>query len=937
MANSDGREEAASASAETVRPDPGAAPQPELEMELAAQPSAPEERSARTYDVTQEAAIYRFWESAGYFRPRPPRRDGREGDPNRFTVVMPPPNVTGILHSGHAMDNQIPDVLVRFHRMRGDEVVWVPGMDHAGIATHARVDALLRSEGTSRLEIGRERFLERTWAFALEHRETIRSQLRLLGVSVDWQREAFTMDEDRAKAVREAFVRLYQDGLIYRSRAVISWCPQCRTALSDVEVEREDTNGHLWFFVYPLLESDRKAGLPMEVTVATTRPETLFGDVAIAVHPDDARYRDLVGRRVLHPLTGRVMPIVADPAVEFDFGTGAVKITPDHDPVDFEIAARHGLPGIRVIDDEGRLTRAAGDRVGMDRAVARTEVVAAMEGLGRLAKTEDHVSSVGHCSRCHSVAEPLASPQWFVRMGPLVKPVLRALDEGELRIHPDHFDKVLRNWIDGIRDWTISRQLWWGHPIPAWYSACGEVIVAREAPKACPVCGETELTPDPDVLDTWFSSGLWPFSVFDWPGRSEDLARYYPTSVLATGYDILLFWVLRMAVMGTHFLGEVPFRDVLLHGLLRDEQGRKVSKSLGNGVDVAEVIRDYGSDALRYAVTFGVTPGNDIRYREDRTLAGRNLANKIWNAVRFAGGHLETAQAEGASVRADTTTVRGRHLQDRWILSRLEAGREAAEQSLLGLEIGEALRTTQDLFWNEVCDWYLEMVKPRLRGEEGDASRREAQITLNVVMERSLRLLHPFAPFVTEAAWQELPGRVGALMMQPWPEDPTARDAEAEHLVEPVLEAIRRVRNVRREFRLAPTLPLALTVVPSEPGSAEGFRELEGTLRHLGRLREVQVQGPQEARPGGTVAESAVGVALFVHVGEVVDLKAEAARMAGDVKSLADEAARIDQRLQNPGFRAKAPAEVVERDRIRREDLVARAELLRLRLEDLRG
>ena len=892
-------------------------------------------RTRSTYDVTQEARIYALWEEGGYFAPHPARRTGSVEDRSVFSVVMPPPNVTGVLHSGHAMDNQIPDVLVRFHRMRGDEVVWVPGMDHAGIATHARVEALLRSEGRSRLEIGRERFLERAWAFALDHRETIRSQLRLLGVSADWQREAFTLDDTRARAVREAFVRLYQDGLIYRSRAIIQWCPQCRTALSDVEVEREDQEGFLWHFAYPLVDSERFPGGADSLTVATTRPETLFGDVAVAVHPDDERYRDLVGRHLVHPLTGRVMPVVADLAVEPEFGTGAVKITPDHDLTDFEIATRHGLRGIRVIDEDGHLTQAAGTFAGMDRSEARAAVVAEMERRHLLRRTEQHVSSVGHCSRCHTVVEPLASPQWFVRMRPLVEPVLRALDEGELRIHPDHFEKVLRSWIESIRDWTVSRQLWWGHPIPAFYSACGAVIVSRETPEACPVCGEHNLTPDPDVLDTWFSSGLWPFAVFDWPERTAELARYYPTSVLATGYDLLLFWILRMAVLGMHFLGEVPFRDVLFHGLLRDELGRKVSKSLENGVDVAEVIRTHGSDALRYAVTFGVTPGNDIRYREDRTLAGRNLANKIWNAVRFAGEHLQAAVSEGVEMSVEAAPGVDHCLADRWILSRLEGARAEIERSLLALEVGEALRLTQDVFWDEVCDWYLEMAKPRLRGEEGDEARREAQVALNHVIERSLRLLHPFLPFVTEAAWQRLPGRRGALMGETWPVFPEARDEEAERLVEPVLETVRRVRNVRREFRLPPTLPLALTVVPSDAGAGAGFVALRSTLLHLARLSAFDTAKAGEARPRGSVAESAVGVALFVHVGDVVDLPKEIVRMEAEVRSLEGEAAKIALRLENAGFLAKAPPEVVERDRVREEDLRARAELLRERLRDL--
>ena len=896
---------------------------------------AEEAAFAATYDPAGEPALYARWLEAGAFEPRPARREGSADDPPRFSLVMPPPNVTGVLHSGHAMDNQIPDVIVRFHRMRGDAVEWMPGMDHAGIATHARVEALLRDEGASRQEIGRERFLERAWAFALEHRETIREQMRLLGVSADWAKESFTLDEPRSRAVREAFVRLYEQGLIYRERAIIQWCPVCRTALSDVEVEHEEVAGQLWHFDYPLAPEARAPGLPEAVTVATTRPETVFGDVAVAVHPGDPRYQALVGRTLIHPLTGRRMPIVADEAVETEFGTGAVKITPDHDPADFEIARRHDLSGIRVLADDATLTSAAGPEfAGLAREEARPRVVEAMRALGRLRAVTDHVSSIGYCTRSHTVVEPLASPQWFVRMQPLAQPVVEALGDGRLRLHPEHFAKVLLTWIEARRDWCISRQLWWGHPIPAWHSACGAVIVARSAPERCPTCGEGDLTPDPDVLDTWFSSGLWPLSVFGWPDRTPALAAWYPTSMLSTGYDILTFWVFRMAVLGHRFSGRMPFRDVMLHGLMRDELGRKVSKSLGNGVDVAEVIRKHGSDALRYAVVYGLTPGNDIRYREERTLAGRNLANKIWNAARFAQPYLAEAAALGLSQRGGREAIESEDPRDRWILSRIERARAVIDENLLTLEVGEALRAAQDVFWDSVCDWYLEMAKPRLRGDEGGESRCACLATLDAAMERVLRLLHPFAPFVTEAAWQRLPGREDFLMLAEWPAFPGAADEAAEGAVEPVLEGVRRVRNLRRAFRIPPTRPLPVEVAVADSAALASWRRLAPVLERLGVTEGVRVvERPTGSR--GVVSEVVSGAVLLVGLGGTVDLRAEAARLLGEAADLGRERERIQGRLANQGFRAKAPAHVVAGDEARAEELGRQIESLEARRREL--
>jgi len=897
---------------------------------------APAGEMASAYDVTGEPALYARWEEAGAFAPAAPRRAGSADDPNRFSLAMPPPNVTGVLHSGHAMDNQIPDILVRFHRMRGDGVEWVPGMDHAGIATHARVEAQLQAEGTSRHTIGREAFLERAWAFALGNRDRIRGQLRLLGVSADWRREAFTVDEARVRAVREAFVRLYEEGLIYRARAIIQWCPSCLTALSDIEVEHNDEAGHLWQFAYPLAPEDRRPDRPEAVVVATTRPETVFGDVAVAVHPDDPRYRSVVGATLIHPLTGRRMPVVADEAVLPDFGTGAVKITPDHDAVDFEIAARHGLHGVRVLADDARLLPVAGQGfAGLTREAARPKVVEAMQALGRLVAVTDHALTIGYCTRSHTVVEPLASPQWFVRMRPLAEPVLAALASGDLRLHPDHFAKVLGQWIDNLHDWCISRQLWWGHQIPAWYSRCGATIVARTAPERCPTCGESDLEEDPDVLDTWFSSGLWPFSVFGWPAREADMDAWYPTTMCCTGYDILFFWVFRMATLGYHFTGRMPFRDVLLHGLLRDDLGRKVSKSLGNGPDVAEVIRQHGSDALRYAMVFGVTLGNDIRYREERTLAGRNLANKVWNAARFARPYLIQAAQAGLGARDGVVARASDDLRDRWVLSRLERARREIDGGLVGLEIGESLRVAESVFWDTVCDWYLEMAKPRLRGEEGEVSREACLATLDAVIERVLRLMHPFAPFVTEAAWQALPGREGLLMTAAWPEHPEAIDEAAETAIEPVLEAVRRVRNLRRTFKIAAGARLhAQVAVDGGPAALERWQALSGLLASLAHTEPVAVRAGAGAAPGW-LAEVVPGATVLVALGEAVDLAAEVARLGKEADGLDAERTRLEGRLANPGFLAKAPPHVVEADRVRVAELAGLVERARARRDEV--
>lgn len=856
----------------------------------------------KVYDPRDaEPRIHALWEEQRAFVPSGTSRV-------TFSVVMPPPNVTGILHIGHAMDDQIPDVLVRHHRMKGERVVWVPGMDHAGIATQAKMVERLQAEGKKRQDLSREQFVARTRELAAEHRDVIGSQLRRLGVSADWNHEAYTLDDQRAAAVREVFVRLYERGLIYRDRLMTQWCPGCGTTLSDTEVEHEEEDAALYRVAYEAADGDG------EITVATVRPETIPGDVAIAVHPEDPRYAEWIGRRVRHPLTGALLPVVADEAVDPEFGTGAVKITPAHDPVDFEVGRRRHLPEIRVIGDDGRLTVEAGRAYqGMSREDARRAVIHDLAEAGLLRGEDPYRHAVGRCYRCGSAVEPRPSPQWFCRMAPLAARALDFLDRGELEIVPARFEKVLRTWLEGLRDWCVSRQLWWGHPIPAWHGACGHVIVARNTPASCPICKETRLTPDPDVLDTWFSSALWPFTVFGWPSRTEDLAQYYPTSVLSCGYDILFLWVSRMLMEGLEFLGQVPFRKVLLHGLVRDAQGRKMSKSLGNGVDPVAVIGDYGSDALRFSLTWGITPGNDLRFRPDRVEAGRNLANKIWNAGRFAAPYLAATLDERSQAASEPT------LADRWILSRLYGAAAQVERHLDALEVGEALRVAHDAFWGDLCDSYLEWVKARLTGSSAPDQAR-AQITLREAVSVVLRLLHPFMPYVTEALWQELPGFDGLVARAAWPEGP--EDAEAEAAVAPVLEAIHRVRNLRREFHVQAGAKLGV-VVRASGSSRAGFLALaHAAARLMGA--DVSITDPTAPPPSRALTERVSGAELSVVLGEDIDLMAESTRLDKERQALVQEQARLARRLADPGFRAKAPQAVREQDEERSADLQER-------------
>src|SRR5690606_960754 len=727
------------------------------------------------------------------------------------SIVIPPPNVTGSLHMGHALNNTLQDVLVRWKRMQGYDTLWLPGTDHAGIATQIKVEEDLRErEGLTRHDLGREAFLQRVWEWKEHYRSRIVGQLKRLGVSCDWSRERFTMDEGCSRAVREVFVHLYNRGLIYRGRYIINWCPHCQTTLSDLEVEHQEVQGKIWHLRYPYKNR------PGYAVVATTRPETMLGDTAVAVNPGDGRYRDLVGETVILPLMDREIPIIADEFVDPEFGTGMVKVTPAHDPNDFEMGQRHGLEQIQVIGLDARMTEAAGAYAGLDRYEARRRVVEDLEALGLLEKVEEHTHAVGHCYRCGHVVEPLVSDQWLVKRKPLAEPAIDAVKRGQIRYVPDRFSKNYLHWMENIRDWCISRQLWWGHRIPVWTCAGGHQFAAIEDPIACPECGSTELTQDPDVLDTWFSSALWPFSTMGWPEKTADLERYYPTDVLVTGFDIIYFWVARMIFMGLEFMKEKPFSDVLIHGLVRDHLGRKMSKSLGNGVDPLEVIDQYGADALRMTLVSGVAPGNDMRYHPEKVEASRNFANKIWNAARFALMHLEGFTPRLGVDRADEDgeasgawqrflAEEGVELADRWILSRYHRTVAEVTRHLGRYDLGEGARTLYDFIWSEFCDWYIELVKERLNGRRGEAARRAAQQVLWYVLKGTLELLHPYMPFITEELWQHLPGTGESIVVTPWPtSDPQLIDPRVEEAMDVVMDVIKAIRNIRAEKGVPP-------------------------------------------------------------------------------------------------------------------------------------
>jgi len=885
------------------------------------------EEMAKAYDPSKvEGPLYEMWLKGGYFR--------AYIDPEKepFCIIMPPPNVTGELHLGHALTATIEDCLIRWHRMLGDPTLWLPGVDHAGIATQNVVEKQLAKEGLSRHDLGREQFVERVWQWVRKYRSVIAHQHARLGASCDWDREVFTMDEGPQLAVRTTFAKLYNDGLIYRGERIINWCPRCQTALSDLEVEHEEVEGSLWYVRYPLL--DEAGNMTDEyVVIATTRPETIVADVAVAVNPSVERWKKIVGRKALLPIIERQIPIIADEAVDPEFGTGALKITPGHDPVDFEIGQRHGLSAIVAVAGDGTMNAEAGPYEGMDRFECRKIIVADLERLGLIEKVEPHRHSIGHCERCGTIVEPMLSKQWFVRMEPLARPAIDAVKDGRIRMVPRRFERVYYHWMENIRDWCISRQLWWGHRIPVWRcKSCGDEDAFVVDPGECAKCGSKELEQDPDVLDTWFSSGLWPHSTLGWPKETEELRYWYPTSVLETGYDILFFWVARMIMMGLYNMSEVPFRHVYLHGLIRDAQGRKMTKSLGNVVDPLEAIDKYGCDALRFTLATGGAPGNDFRLSDERLESARNFANKIWNASRFVVSNLEEGgrrKEEGDRGSRSETPI-----EDRWILSRLDRVAGETNKLLAEFQINEAARLLYEFFWNEYCDWYVEMAKVRLK-----AGDRSPMPVLVRVLESSMRLLHPFMPFVTEAVWQELRRTVEGLeresiIVAKYPERGEGSDKEAEERVHTVIEVIRAIRNIRAERGVDPGRYVEAYV--SSDGSLPTLEAARPLVEALARVRPLHLVSDANATPKTAVASAVLAEAhVVLPLAGMIDVESERSRLAAQLRTAEGEVDRLEQKLGNEQFRAKAPADVVAREEEKLAAARSRADGLRGRLGEL--
>jgi len=848
----------------------------------------------KTYDPqTVEDRIYKNWVEKGYFH--------TQIDENKkpFTIVIPPPNVTGQLHMGHALDETFQDIIIRTKRMQGYAALWVPGTDHAGIATQIKVEENLRKEeGLTRYDLGREKFLDRVWAWKEQYGSRIISQIKKLGCSCDWERERFTMDEGCSKAVREVFVNLYEKGLIYQGTRIINWCPSCITALSDAEVEYAEQPGNFWHIKYPFSDGSG------EVVIATTRPETLLGDTAVAVHPEDERYKDKVGKTLILPLVGREIPLIADEYVDKEFGTGCVKITPAHDPNDFEVGKRHGLEEIRILNDDATVSKEGGKYAGLDRYEARKQLVADLEEQGFLVKIEEHNHNVGQCYRCGTTVEPITSKQWFVKMEPLAKDAIRVVEDKTVEFIPDRFSKTYMHWMENVKDWCISRQLWWGHRIPAFYCAdCGETTVSKEDITACPKCGG-KVKQDEDVLDTWFSSALWPFSTLGWPEKTADLDYFYPTSVLVTGYDIIFFWVARMIVSGLEHLNEAPFKHIYIHGLVRDSRGRKMSKSLGNGIDPLEIVEKYGADALRFTLATGNSPGNDMRFYIERVEASRNFANKIWNASRFVLMNLDIE--ENVLPESDKLSI-----EDKWILSRYNKLAREVTDNLEKYELGIAVSKLYDFIWDEFCDWYIELVKPRFF-EKGE-SNKTAQQVLTYVLSNTLKLLHPFMPFITEEIWQALPHDGESIMISKFPvynEELDFSDAEKDMTV--IMEAIKGVRNVRNEMNVPPSKKTKLYIVTDDEAV---YSQGKVFFEKLASASEAIVQKDKSGISDNAVSVVAQGAELFLPVDELVDKEKELERLNKEKAKLESEIKRVEGKLSNKGFTDKAPANVVEEER----------------------
>jgi valyl-tRNA synthetase len=866
----------------------------------------------KVYDPRDvEKSIYKMWLDGGYFK--------GVIDPEKepFTIVIPPPNVTGQLHLGHAFDETLQDVLIRYKRMQGYAALWVPGTDHAGIATQIKVEEELRKEGLTRYDLGREKFEARVWEWKNTYGSRIVEQLKTLGSSCDWDRERFTMDVGCSKAVREVFVSLYEKGLIYKGNRIINWCPKCTTALSDAEVEHEEQAGHFWHIKYPIKDSEEF------VIVATTRPETMLGDTGVAVHPDDERYQHLVGKMVILPLMNREIPVIADDYVDREFGTGCVKMTPCHDPNDFEVGLRHNLEQVLVLDEKAKIIN-GGKYNGLDRYEARKQIVKDLEDLGLLVKIEEHTHSVGACYRCGTTVEPITSPQWFVKMEPLAGPAIQAVESGDIRFVPERFEKTYNNWMTNVRDWCISRQLWWGHQIPAWYCAdCGHITVSRTDPTECEHCRSKNITRDEDVLDTWFSSALWPFSTLGWPDKTPDLDYFYPTSVLVTGYDIIFFWVARMIFSGLEHMKEAPFKTVLFHGLIRDAQGRKMSKSLGNGVDPIEIIETYGADALRFNIITGNSPGNDMRFYPERCEAMRNFANKIWNASRFVMMSLTVEKNE---------LPEKLELEDKWILSKLNALTREVIDNMDRFELGIAAGKIYDFIWDSYCDWYIELTKPRLYGEDGDAKLGAQKVLLYVLIE-TLKLLHPFMPFITEEIWQALPHIGEALMIEKYPEySEKLAFPEDEANFEIIMAAVRAIRVRRAEMNVPPSKKPHLIIATDKKSVFEAGRVYLSKLAYAGELTIASVP---PGNTDGMVTVVTDEAKLYMPLSELVDLGKERERIEKELKKAQEDLEKTLAKLSNESFTAKAPANVVSAERERVEKLKALIENLKESLKSL--
>ncbi|MCM1046461.1 MAG: valine--tRNA ligase [Candidatus Gastranaerophilales bacterium] len=858
---------------------------------------------AKTYDPKGiEERLYQKWLDKKYFH--------AEVDPSKtpFTIVIPPPNITGQLHMGHALDNTMQDILIRFKRMQGYNALWQPGTDHASIATEVKITETLKAEGIDKHDLGREKFLERAWDWRKEYGGRIISQLKKLGSSCDWDRERFTMDEGCNRAVTEVFVKMHEKGYIYKGARMINWCPVCNTSISDAEVEYQEQAGHFWHIKYPLVDENGNPSSTEFLTFATTRPETMLGDTAVAIHPEDERYRHLIGRKVLLPIVNKVIPIVTDSYVDREFGTGVVKITPAHDPNDFEVGKRHDLPVVNIMNDDATINENGGKFAGMDRYEAREAILEELKQEGLLVKIEDHTHNVGTHDRCKTTIEPLVKEQWFVKMDELIKPAREAVEKGEIKLIPERMEKIYFNWIDNIRDWCISRQLWWGHRIPAYYcDDCGELVVARKAPETCPKCGGTHFTQDPDTLDTWFSSALWPFETLGWPDRTEDLDYFYPTDVLVTGYDIIFFWVIRMIFSGYEHMEDKPFGTVLFHGLVRDGQGRKMSKSLGNGIDPLEVIDKYGADALRLTLITGNAPGNDMRFYYERVENSRNFANKVWNASRFILMNMKEVSLPAAEQLQPV---------DRWILSKLNTLVREVTDNMEHFELGIAVQKVYDFIWDEFCDWYIEMVKPRLYNTDDAVSQNAAIWTLKTVLIDALKLLHPYMPFITEEIFCTLQSEEESIMVSSWPayrEERVFPDEERD--LETIKGAVRGVRNIRTEMNVPPSRKACVYVVSGDEDVLKTFSEGKLFFASLAYAGEVILQKDKEGIAQDAVSVVIPGATLYIPFAELVDIAQEVERLTKEQKRLEGELARVNGMLSNERFLSKAPESKVNEEK----------------------